>query len=109
MPDEQYANNLVMVDDSLILAMIQDPRFVQAFSCVRTAANQINALEPECRTCPRKRAARQVAVEERIAAVRQCVAIMPQSDRTKLTRLLSTRQVRVRKKLSSGKYVVLTY
>jgi hypothetical protein len=102
---------LVTIEESTILGMTQDPRYVDAFPFLRQLKASLDKLG-DCSTCGAKRnPGNRLKLQQRkdmLTAARHTFAHLPSAQKVVLKNLLGTRKVRVIY-LSGKRRIALTY
>lgn len=84
--------DMVIVEDSTILSMVNNEKFTAEFPCLQ---NQAAALAPSstgCGACARRR---QEAQKRALATIKTCLGGLDSAGQQKLKELLDTKQVKL--------------
>lgn len=97
---------LVTIEDSTILTMINDSAFAQAIPCLFNKAPLFTKASGGCGACARKRQQRQ---RDEMAKIKSCLAALSVENKNKLKKLLGATKVRVVYSRPGGEVVQLTF
>lgn len=97
---------LVTIEDSTILTMINDVAFTQEIPCLFNKAPLFNKSTGGCGACARKR---QQRMRDEMAKIKSCLASLSAEKKTKLKQLLGATKVRVVYSRPGGEVVQLTF
>jgi hypothetical protein len=98
--------DMVVIEDSTILAMASDQKFTDAIPCL---ANKKAALTPAntgCGSCARRRNEAQKAA---LSGIKSCLASLPADQQAALKTLLDTSKVKVVFASASGQISYVTF
>jgi hypothetical protein len=102
-------HKLLIIDDSMAVAIISNLKIIQEIPAIKVAADNAKAKGSRplfgCRPCQAK--ARNVAMD--LMQIKQTIAQLPDSDRKKLKELLNADKIRLVYRTPSNKLVQLTY
>lgn len=98
--------DLVIIEDSTILTMVNDNAFAQAIPCLFNKASIFNSGNTGCGACRRKR---QIKQREEMAKIKSCLAAMDAQKKNELKQLLGANKVRVVFTRPGGEVVQLTF
>lgn len=98
-------NDLVIIEDSTVLTMLQDRRFSDAIPCLFNKAETFRTTTG-CGSCARKRQEKQ---RSEMAKIKSCLAALSPDKKTALKQLLGAKKVRVVFVNPTGQVVQLTF
>lgn len=98
--------DLVVLEDSTIASMIQDPAYSEVVPCFHNKKDIFRATSSGCGMCAQKR---QEKRRSALAQIKSCLAGMSQDKKNQLKKLLDASKVRVVYVNTSGKVVQLTF
>lgn len=98
--------DLVVIEDSTILTMLNDARFTSEIPCLQNKVEIFRQGNTPCGECARKRQARQ---RQEMAALKACLANLSAEKKTALKQLLNAKKVRVVYANPEGDVVQLTF
>lgn len=98
--------DLVTLEDSTILTLINDRAVAQEIPCLFNKAPIFQNNVGGCGACARKK---QQRMREEMARIKSCLAAMSAENKNKLKQLLGANKVRVVYSRPSGEVVQLTF
>lgn len=99
-------SELVTIEDSTILTMINDAAFAQEIPCLFNKAPLFAKSAPHCGACARKHHQR---LRDEMAKIKSCLAALSVEHKNKLKQLLGAPKVRVVYSRPNGEVVQLTF
>lgn len=97
---------LVVLDDSVIISLINDPKYATAIPCLFNKREMFALRSVGCNACAQKRKERQRA---EMAQIKSCLAGMSPEKKNELRKLLDTEQIRVVYVNAAGQVTQLTF
>lgn len=97
---------LVTIEDSTVLTMVNNKDFAQAIPCLFNKAPIFRNSTGGCGACARKR---QQRVRDELAKIKSCLAALSPDKKNKLKQLLGANKVRVVYTRPGGEVVQLTF
>lgn len=98
-------SDLVVIEDSTIMTLLQDRRFTDAIPCLFNKL-EIFRHNTGCGSCARKRQEKQ---RSEMAKIKSCLAALSPDKKTTLKQLLGAKKVRVLFVNPAGQVVQLTF
>lgn len=84
--------DLVVLEDSMLNAILADPRYMTAIPCLQTGKQALDTVGKRCGRCNRKR---KTLRAEAFTQLRSCIAGLRGEQAASLKKLLGAKQVRV--------------
>ena len=100
--------NLLTVEDSTIMAMLNDPRTVETLPCLQGPKSQIDGIKKGGENCARCQADKKRITADAMRVARNCIRNSRGSRLAQVKQLLDTRQIRITDRNSKGKRVTYT-
>ena len=97
---------LVVVDDSLLLSLMQDNVFAAKIPCLYNKKEIFRSAAGGCGSCAQKRQARQ---KHEMAAIKMCLAGMSPEKKAEFKQRLNAEQARIVYVDAAGKIVQMTF
>lgn len=97
---------LVTIEDSTILTMINDHKFAEAIPCLFNKKSAFAVSGGGCGSCARKRQQKQ---RDEMAKIKSCLAALSSDHKKTLKQLLGANKVRVVFTRPGGELVQLTF
>lgn len=98
--------DLVTIEDSTILTMLNDKAFSQAIPCLFNKVHLFSGGGGGCGACRRKREQR---MRDEMAKIKSCLAALDSDKKLQLKQLLGAKKVRVVFARPGGEVVQLTF
>lgn len=98
--------DLVVIEDSAILSMLNDVKFTSEIPCLQNKIEIFKAGPTPCGSCAQKRKARQ---REAMAALKACLSNLSADKKAVLKKLLDAKKVRIVFARPDGEIVQLTF
>ena len=98
--------DMVTIEDSTVLTMLQDARFTSEIPCLFNKLEVFRNGPGSCGACARKRQQKQ---RTEMAAIKACLAALAPDKKQALKNLLGAKKVRVVFAQPSGEVVQLTF
>jgi hypothetical protein len=98
--------DMVVIEDSTIVSMVNDARFNQAIPCLINQSGSVIPAATGCGSCARKRAE---GARQAIRRVKECLAGMSSEKKTELKQLLGAQQVKVVFANATGQITTITF
>lgn len=98
--------DLVVIEDSTILTMLNDARFVAEIPCLRNKIEIFRQGSSPCGECQRKRHAKQ---RQEMAALKTCIGNLSAEKKVTLKQLLDAKKARIVFVKPDGEVVQLTF
>jgi len=99
-------SELVVIEDSTIITMARDGRFVNAIPCLTSKSDALKTYGGGCGACARKRQQKQRA---ELARIKACLAALSPEKKLEFKQLLGAKKVRVVYARPDGEIVQLTF
>lgn len=99
------AVSLLVITDSTIQAMLDDPRFLELVPCLSGISTEFKTAKKNCNSCARKL---QTLVRTTMNSAKNCLTALPRASQSKLKQLLNASKVRL-VKYKNGQKVVITF
>lgn len=100
------AKDLVIIEDSTILSMLNDVKYTSAIPCLYNKLEIFRQGATGCGACARKRQERQ---RTEMAKIKSCLAALSNEKKAELKQLLGANKLRVTYVNASGQVVALTF
>lgn len=91
--------DLVVLEDSMLNAILADPRYVAAIPCLQTGKQSLDTVDKRCGRCNRKR---KTLRAEAFMQLRSCIAGLRGEQASAFKKLLKAKQVRVLQPAGKG-------
>jgi len=98
--------DLVVIEDSTILSMLQDARYTDTIPCLFNKAEIFRAGPGSCGACARKRKEKQRA---EMAKIKTCLAALSAEKKAAFKQLVGAKKIRVTYVNATGSVVQLTF
>lgn len=98
------AATIFKIDNGVIQMMANDPRYLTAFPCLKTASGVAAPRKRGCASC----GSTSTAAAYNYSMAKQCLAQLRGDNLRKLLKMLDTRQIRITYQNLHGKLVQLT-
>lgn len=99
-------HEIVVIEDSTIASMAQDPRFTSLLPCLQNQAAALLPKGTDCGSCARARAAAQRAA---LANIKTCLSSLSQDKQNALKELLDTKLIKVVAVTHTGQISTTTF
>ncbi len=100
------ASDLVIIEDSTILSMLNDVKYTSTIPCLYNKLEIFRQGTTGCGACARKRQDRQ---RTEMAKIKTCLAALSNEKKAELKALLGASKLRVTYVNASGQVVALTF
>jgi len=98
--------NLTVVDDAMVASMLNDPKYREAFPCLRDVKTTLSKKLRSCGSCGSKK----VTVQQKsYMQAKQCLLSLSSGKRNELKALLNTHKIRFSMTDSKGKRIKWTF
>lgn len=87
--------NLLVIEDTTIRSMLDDPRIVKLLPCLSGAAANIKSVEPGGKDCAACKAKRSRIMQDSLKTARACIGNARGTILKSLLQILDTRQIRI--------------
>jgi hypothetical protein len=98
--------DLVVIEDSTILSLLNDPTYYEVIPCFYNKRELFRSTSGTCGSCAQKR---QEKRRSTMAQIKSCLAGMSSEKKLQLKSLLDTKKIRVVYVNASGQVVQLTF
>lgn len=99
-------SQLVVIEDSTIMSMLNDARYVSEIPCLQNKLEIFRQTNTGCGACARKRQQNQ---RKEMAALKACIGNLSADKKAVLKQLLGAQKVRVVFTRADGEIVQLTF
>ena|GEM_PF-6751391 len=100
--------NLLVIEDSTIKAMMIDPRVMDLLPCMVQAKKQLTSMKKGKRNCTRCESEKRQLTSDAMRTAKACIRSARGQRLTKLKQIMGTKQIRVVARNAKGKPVKYT-
>jgi len=100
--------NLVVIEDSTVLALMQDPRMMDLLPCLDGPKKRLATIQKGGRNCKRCEAEKRQITSDAMRTAKDCIKHARGQRLKGIKKVLGTRQIRVVAKNTRGKKVKYT-